>query len=152
MSVNNLLSRLMTVYGEPKTDDVEGFIREYRRVLAGYSDKVIEKAADKAIETSLFWPRPAEIKAIAYSVAASVAPSRAPFTPAEHKPYIEPVARGPEGLRSVAEVMADFRKGMAEKRLAAEPDPAEIDWAKGQRDGFREMQANSPNRFHKARH
>jgi hypothetical protein len=151
MSVDNLLSRLMTVYGDPKTDDLEGFIREYRRALAGYSDKVLDKATDKIIDSSLFWPRPAEVKAIAYGVAASIAPARKPADePLE--PYIHPESRGPEGLRSAAEIMAEFRAGMAEKRLAAEPDPAEIDWSRAQRDGFRDMQANSPNRFHRARH
>lgn len=152
MSVDNLLSRLMTVFGDPKTDDLEGFIREYRRTLAGYSDKVLEKATDKIIDTSLFWPRPAEVKAIAYAVAASMAPAPKTFEEPAFEPYIHPEQRGPEGLRSAEEIMAEFRRNMAERRLAAEPDPAEIDWKRAQRDGFRDMQENSPNRFHKARH
>lgn len=69
---DKLIARLMTVYGEPRTDDPDAFLAEYRKALAGYSAEVLAKAGDEIIKGAVYWPRPAEAIATARRVAAEL--------------------------------------------------------------------------------
>lgn len=61
-SVDELvIQRFWNVYGEPFTPDPEALMAEYERSLSGYSDDVLSKAVDRAIDEfdrPSGWPRP----------------------------------------------------------------------------------------------
>lgn len=59
---NILLSRFLTLYGEPKTDNVEAFFGEYEKALSGTAPDVLQGAADLVIREQEFrsWPTPGE--------------------------------------------------------------------------------------------
>lgn len=57
-----IIARFSNCYGEPKSLDVEAFLGEYERVLKGYSESILRKAADEIIANHVFpsWPTPGE--------------------------------------------------------------------------------------------
>lgn len=59
---STIIGRLLTLYGEPKTENVEGYLTEYAERLKGYSDTELEAAADDLIGRQMFrsWPTIAE--------------------------------------------------------------------------------------------
>jgi len=69
-SSDGLISRLTNVYGEPRSDDPVGYLRELRAALAGWDEHTLNTAASRLIKVAKFWPRPAEIIEIAEQIAA----------------------------------------------------------------------------------
>lgn len=59
-----VLSRFLTLYGEPKTDNVAAFLDEYERSLGHFSAEVLRRAANKVIDDQVFkaWPTPGECR------------------------------------------------------------------------------------------
>jgi hypothetical protein len=57
-----MLKRFAVLYGEPKTNDLDAFVGEYERALAGMSREVLQGAADRVIKAQEFrsWPTPGE--------------------------------------------------------------------------------------------
>ena len=55
-----IVKRLADAYGSTPTD---GQVRTYHTVLGGYDRMYLARAASKLIETSKFFPRPAELSA-----------------------------------------------------------------------------------------
>ena len=56
-----VVARLSAVYGDPKTPDPAMFVDEYIKALTGFDGRVLHRAADRVIKSSMFWPRPAEL-------------------------------------------------------------------------------------------
>ena len=60
--VEHFLSRLLTVYGAPKSDNREAYLAEYDRILGKYSAEELAVGAGRLLETHKFrtWPSIAE--------------------------------------------------------------------------------------------
>ena len=56
--VTPFLVRLQTMYGEPDSDDTAAFMREYVRLLKGFSARTLEAAGDLVLRRNRFktWP------------------------------------------------------------------------------------------------
>ncbi len=61
---DQVLSRFLTLYGEPKTDNLEAFFDEYERSLGHFSAEVLRRAANRVIDEQVFkaWPTPGECR------------------------------------------------------------------------------------------
>jgi hypothetical protein len=53
-----MLSRFITIYGDPKTDNAEAFLDEFASALEGFSPEIVSKAANKILRTHEYptWP------------------------------------------------------------------------------------------------
>lgn len=131
---HEILKRLVGVYGEPKTPDVETFFAEFAKALEGYSRDALNLACSRVIRTSTFWPKPAEILE---HVRAKVS---------HHPEFIDPPAPEniqpptPESRARVAALMSDLRKTLTEKVVDAE-NPH---WKDVSRPAFEKRQAECP--------
>jgi len=59
---DQLIDRLLTVFGEPKVDNPDGYLAEFAKALRGYDAETLEAAGDAVIRKCKFWPRPAEVQ------------------------------------------------------------------------------------------
>lgn len=59
-----LIERFLTLFGDPKTTDVRGFLTEYAKALQGYTKAELQAAADELIGHQEYrsWPTIAECK------------------------------------------------------------------------------------------
>lgn len=59
---NVLLKKLITLYGEPRTDDPMDFLAEYANALRGFDDATFKAAANRIAKTRMVstWPTIAE--------------------------------------------------------------------------------------------
>lgn len=59
---DSMLARFMSVYGHPDSENVEGFLAEYARILKGYTASELAAAADEILKKHRFktWPSIAE--------------------------------------------------------------------------------------------
>ena len=57
---NILIQRLLTVFGRPdRTDDIPGFLEEYRKLLSGFGPNTLDAAATHLIRNGgKYWPAP----------------------------------------------------------------------------------------------
>lgn len=78
MSVERTIQRLLTVFGEPKTDNPDLYLEEFAKAIEGFSDAVLTAACDAVIRECVFFPRPAEVRERAHKVAARLSGSRVP--------------------------------------------------------------------------
>lgn len=62
MASNILVKRLAIIFGEPKTEDPEGFLSEYANATRGVEKDILNAAADVIIKQRKFrtWPTVAE--------------------------------------------------------------------------------------------
>lgn len=138
-AIGELLSRFVTVFGEPKTDDVDGFFREYEKALSGFHPKVIGHTADAVIKSATFWPRPAEIVKKAEEVAAILFPPK-PWRDRDAEFRREPTAE------EKARVRAMLKEFFAEQVTVSEtPRGMPKGWVDVSRPAFEKMQRESPN-------
>lgn len=147
------IERLLALFGEPKTSSPERFLEEYRKALAGIDPRVLERATDRVIQKSTFWPKPVEIIAEAHHIAAvlySHRPTdwdavdkdrRAGWSPSDLKKF-----RSEEARANVQAMVDQMKANIA----AMEVDPKDdVDWQAGQQPDFEDMQARSPNGTHR---
>ena len=61
--LTTVIRRFVLVYGEPKTNDIEGFYAEYQRALKGFSEAVLQAGVDDVIRDHTFptWPTVGEV-------------------------------------------------------------------------------------------
>jgi hypothetical protein len=130
-----VMNRLVTVFGEPRTPDVQGFFEEFARALNGYSPEALEAACNRVIETCTYWPKPAEmLEHLRPKVTYSHPTFRDPPTPAGYEPPT------PEAKARVRALVERLHEVIAEKSSgdnATFPDVS--------RDAFKGMQRKSPN-------
>lgn len=144
MSVDRFIRRMMTVYGEPRTDDPAGFLMEYQKALGGYSDEILERAGDEVIRTiGPFWPKPAEAVKIARNVADRIWQASARATE-ERKQFemVQAAPNAPEARARVQQIMDDYLQNI--ERKEAESKAMKVDVS---RPAFEAMQRNSPNKY-----
>ena len=140
------IARLTAVYGEPKTADPELFLTEFAKALEGSNEAFIDKAIDRWMRKDTpFWPRPGELLAEINRVALD--PIMRARKPAEHQP-IETRTRTPEEVARVSALVAETVRALSAGKIDEEDKP-QPDWTAGQRDGFEQMQRDSPNSFHR---
>jgi len=142
--VDVAVSRLTAVYGEPKTPDPELFVDEFRKALKGTDPHLLAKALDNWIKSdTAFWPRPGEILAEVRKCAADAYTERRYHVASERPPP------SPEAAARVRALVDDAKRAMTATDLDRDHGHREVDWEKGQRDGFEQMQSESPNSFHR---
>jgi len=61
--IEDLIARLLNLFGPPNCDDPAAYIDEVRAALKGYGEDLIRIAGDKARDECIFFPRPAELRA-----------------------------------------------------------------------------------------
>jgi hypothetical protein len=92
-----MLSRFLTLYGEPKTDNANAFFDEYENLMRGTRRDILKAAADRVIKAQEFrsWPTPGECVKACHAVAEHMhsmqkaspkpEPKRQPLTPEERE-------------------------------------------------------------------
>lgn len=60
--VNDMINRFATMWGEPKTDNVDVYLHEYHRALGGTDPDLLEAATNACIDTETYWPRVAVVR------------------------------------------------------------------------------------------
>lgn len=147
------VERFLSMFGEPKTLNPQKFLEEYAKALTGIEADVLEKAVDRIMRTAKFWPKPAEIIEEANAVAADKYRYRKPdwdAIEADRKQGwnlsdLSKSAATPESKARVQAMVDEMKRIFAANKLD-EKEPVEIDWKRGQRDDFEEMQRTSPNK------
>lgn len=118
-----VLARFLTLYGEPKTDNLEAFIAEYERALKGTARDILHLAADRVIKLQEFrsWPTPGECVKAAQAEAERVAIERERFSPRfldeQERTWPKPTD---ESKRRVREILEATKKHI---QSAAPPEP-----------------------------
>ena len=144
MSIDRFIRRMMTVYGEPRTDDPAGFLMEYQKALGGYSDHILERAGDEVIRTiGPFWPKPAEAVKIARNVADSV--WRDSNRAAEERKQFEAVQaapNSPEARARVQQIMDEYTQNIEKQEAESKAMKTDVS-----RPAFEAMQRNSKNQY-----
>lgn len=132
-----LIARLMTVYGEPKTNDPGLYIEEFDKAVQGWSAEILDQAGDEVIRKCTFWPRPAEIIERCESIAAA----REARKPRREVPEINWPPPTPEQRERSREIMrratAVMRGHMTPEQVHALPSVDRV--------AFEKLQRESPN-------
>lgn len=133
-----LIARLMTVFGEPRTDDPILYIEEFRKAIRGWDADLLERAGDDVIRSSKFWPRPAEI---IEKLEAASRQREARKPPKPREPDLPPPT--PEQVARSRKVLAMAMEAMSARKMKQE-NPAPVPYVS--RPAFEEMMRCSPNR------
>ena len=73
-----MIRRFGAVFGEPRTDDPELFLREYAQAVSGWDAAILKRVGDRLVRQAKYWPRPAEVCELAEALVADMPrPSRA---------------------------------------------------------------------------
>jgi hypothetical protein len=77
-----MIARFMTLYGEPKTDDLNSFMAEYDTAMSGMSPDVLKAATDMLVRRTMWrtWPTVGSCVATCTEAANRINPLRAPET------------------------------------------------------------------------
>lgn len=151
VEIKSFLNRMGILYGPPETPDPKAFIREYEAMLSRYSPEIIRAAGDRIRDshTRRSWPTPGEVREALLEVAP--APERVDWDSVEGERKegwkFADLAKSatPESKARVQAMVDEMKRNFAANKIDTK-EPVEIDWARGQRDGFEEMQRTSPNR------
>ena len=144
------IERMHAMFGEPRTINPDRFLQEFEKALTGIEARVLEKAIDRVMKRSVFWPKPAEVIEEANSVAAALYSHK----PIDWEAVDRERAKGwsvkdlpldtPEARALHDDLMRTWKACMDVHANGGEPAD-DTDWKHGQREGFEEMQATSPN-------
>lgn len=152
-AADDAIERFLAMFGEPKTPNPGRFIEEYRKALRGIDGDVLDRAVDRIMRKTTFWPKPAEVIQEAHQVAAEKYEHKAEdwdAIEADRKQGwkfsdLAKSAATPESKARVQAMVDEMKRNFAANKID-EKEPVEIDWRRGQRDGFEEMQRTSPNK------
>lgn len=152
-AADDAIERFLAMFGEPKTPNPSRFIEEYRKALRGIDGDVLDRAVDRIMRKTTFWPKPAEVIQEAHQVAAEKYEHKAEdwdAIEADRKQGwkfsdLSKSAATPESKARVQAMVDEMKRNIAANKIDTK-EPVEIDWARGQRDGFEEMQRTSPNK------
>ena len=158
VEIKSFLNRLGILYGPPETPDPKAFIREYEAMLVRYSPEIIRSAGDHIRDnhTRRSWPTPGEVREALMEVAPE--PERVDWDSVEADRKegwkfsdLTKSAATPESKARVQAMVDEMKRNFAANKIDTK-EPVEIDWKRGQRDGFEEMQRTSPNQgLHRSR-
>lgn len=150
-TADSVIARMNALYGPPNTEDVEIFIGEYQRALAGFSSEALAHGADYAIRNNpkSFWPAVGAVYQACRSKQDAIdAAARSKAEMAEALRLRAERDRRPE-LTPEAQALCTRLYEEAKAKLAAvsQDEPSlEPNWVKGQRPMFEDMMRNSPNK------
>lgn len=116
-----LVERLIAVFGEPRTGNPDLYVSEFVRAIDGWEREILAKAGSEVIRDSVYWPKPAEViercRAIATAMEAHRrAVERQPPTPEWPVPSADAIAR-------VNALVARMSRGMLENTTGDTPRP-----------------------------
>lgn len=133
-----LIARLCAVFGEPRSEDVDVFVKELERSLKPFAADVLQQTCDEVIDSSQFWPRPYEIRCIATRIGTDKA--KAKIKAATVPVDIPPPPTAEQRQRADA-MVKEMRKAIAvcdvTEDIKPQPDMT--------RPGFEAMQRKSRN-------
>ena len=110
-----MLSRFLTLYGEPKTDSLDGFFDEYERALRGFHREILQAAADMVIRAQEYrsWPTPGECVKACHVAAEKAATAKRYQSPADlNRQERNWPAPTPESKRRVREMIDKLKAGI----------------------------------------
>lgn len=136
-AADELIDRLNSTFGEPKTPDPERFLIEFAKAMKGWDPLVLERAGDEVIKECVYWPKPAEVIERARRIAGEMYRAR----PAEHERDTLPEPTPEQKAR--VQVLVDSAKRVLTANAAAKADPAPLPDVS--RPAFEKMQRESPN-------
>lgn len=86
-----VVSRFVTLYGEPRTDNAEALYSEYVRALKDFDQEALEAAVDEIVRMHTFptWPTPGEVYKQALTEAAKLYAKRPRPAPMPEQPKRE---------------------------------------------------------------
>ena len=86
-----VVSRFVTLYGEPRTDNAEALYSEYVRALKNFDQDALEAAVDEVVKAHTFptWPTPGEVYKQALTEAAKLYAKRPKPAPQTEQPTRE---------------------------------------------------------------
>ncbi|PPD07158.1 MAG: hypothetical protein CTY28_10270 [Hyphomicrobium sp.] len=86
-----VVSRFVTLYGEPRTDNAEALYSEYVRALKDFDQEALEAAVDEVIRFHTFptWPTPGEVYKQSLTEAAKLYAKRPKPAPQTEQPTRE---------------------------------------------------------------
>jgi hypothetical protein len=86
-----VVSRFVTLYGEPRTDNAEALYSEYVRALKDFDQEALEAAVDEVVKAHTFptWPMPGEVYKQALTEAAKLYAKRHKPAPQTEQPTRE---------------------------------------------------------------
>lgn len=138
-AIETAISRLLTVFGNPKTGDPDLYIEEFAKALKGTDPMVLEKAVDRWIKRDTpFWPRPGELLAEVERVASDLYNDK---RRAEHKPFAPQTVDEAAIARVRAMVSKAIEAMQAEGHVVGKA--SETQWERGREREFRAMQERS---------
>jgi len=88
-----VVSRFVTLYGEPRTDSAEALYSEYVRALKDFDQEALELAVDEIVKMHTFptWPTPGEVYKQAVTEASKLYAKRKPQMPQpDHDGWVKP--------------------------------------------------------------
>ena len=133
-----LISRFMTIFGEPRTDDPKTFIAEFSKALEGYEPTALQLAGDYIVKRHKFWPRPAEV----VEAVEGVLRERSAKKPYQPPPDDLPPPT-PEAKARTRALLQHALQTIEANRTGEEPPPAPVF---PDRAAFQSMQRYSQNR------
>jgi len=138
-----LIDRLLAMFGEPRTSNVPLFLEEFTNAIKGWNGAILRKAGSEVIQDNTYWPKPAEIIAKCKAIAAESG------KPANDRHYYFPSKRGPYDPATVEQWRraAEWRNSLPDNHPLVRQGNAFTAAIKPMmRDVFEKMQQNSPNR------
>lgn len=105
-AADRIVSRFVTMYGDPKTDNLEAYFDEYAKALHGFSSEVLELAGDRILRNHAYrsWPTIGECVKICREAAAILDPKSAP----EHQKLSPDIDKPPVDEGTAKQLMASF--------------------------------------------
>lgn len=155
-AIDEFMNRMGVLFGPPDTYDLKAFAAEYRAVLAFASLKDIARAGDELRDThqSRVWPTPAQVLAALKRVLAT-APTD--FDEIERERSmgwrfsdLQKSAKSDADRAAVQKLVDDWLQSIRDRDIARMDDSG-VDFRRGQRDQFEDMQRNSPNTVHRGK-
>lgn len=136
-----VVSRFVTLYGEPRTDSAEALYSEYVRALKDFDQEALEAAVDEIIKQHTFptWPTPGEVYKQALTEAAKLYAKRK-----KPEPSPEPMKRDDGRYVLTDEQKAHNRQMIEElKRMAVFTEPQRVTLTAPTRAVMEQLQADS---------
>lgn len=136
-----LVARLLTIFGEPRVEAPDEYIREFVAAIDGWDGEVLQAAGTEVVRTARFFPRPAEVLEVARRISAERSAARARQQPPRSEGQMPPLT--PAQRERADRIMRMFRSAMADHVLGDEERrPAKC----ANRDEMERLQRSSPNR------
>lgn len=136
-----LLSRLLAMFGEPKSLDPDQFVKDFAKAIEGYSPELLELAGDAVIRKCTFWPKPAEVIAEAVRIGGLKSGTFKPLPPCDEPPPLTDEQK--------ARVQDIKRLAIAACDKVHEVLPPLLPPPKVDRDAFEIMRSASRNPIHR---